>query len=58
MSDWDTSALVKLFLVEPDSATFDALAQRPAPIRVSPLAVGSLSPHSTRRFERSLKTVP
>ena len=37
MSYWDTSALAKLSLVEPDSATFDALAQRPAPIRISPL---------------------
>ena len=37
MSYWDTSALAKLFLVEPDSATFDALVQRPAPIRISPL---------------------
>ena len=33
----DTSALAKLFLVEPDSATFDSLAQRSAPIRISPL---------------------
>jgi predicted nucleic acid-binding protein len=37
MSYWDTSALAKLYLVEPDSATFDALAQRPVPIRISPL---------------------
>ena len=37
MSYWDTSALAKLYLVEPDSATFDALAQRPTPIRISPL---------------------
>lgn len=37
MSYWDTSALAKLYLVEPDSATFDALAQRAAPIRISPL---------------------
>ena len=51
MSDWDLSALAKLFLVEPDAATFDALAQRPAPIRISPLAFASLPPHSTKRFE-------
>ena len=37
MSYWDTSALAKLYLVEPDSATFDVLAQRPTPIRISPL---------------------
>lgn len=37
MSYWDTSALAKLYLVEPDSATFDVLAQRAAPIRISPL---------------------
>ena len=37
MSYWDTSALATLYLVEPDSATFDALAQRPTPIRISPL---------------------
>lgn len=37
MSYWDTSALAKLYLVEPDSAKFDALAQRPVPIRISPL---------------------
>lgn len=37
MSYWDTSALAKLYLVEPDSGTFDALAQRTVPIRISPL---------------------
>lgn len=37
MSYWDTSALAKLYLVEPDSAKFDTLAQRPAPLRISPL---------------------
>ena len=37
MSYWDTSSLAKLFLVEPDSAIFDELANRSAPIRISPL---------------------
>jgi hypothetical protein len=31
MSYWDTSALPKLYLVEPDSAKFDGLAQRQVP---------------------------
>ena len=37
MSYWDTSALAKLYLVEPESETFDRLAQRPVQIRISPL---------------------
>ncbi len=37
MSYWDTSALAKLYLVEPDSAKFEALAHRPVSIRISPL---------------------
>ena len=37
MSYWDTSSLAKLYLTEPDSATFDALANRTTVIRISPL---------------------
>lgn len=37
MSYWDTSALAKLYLVEPDSAKFETLAERSATIRISPL---------------------
>ncbi|MFM9962545.1 MAG: hypothetical protein ACKV2Q_15140 [Planctomycetaceae bacterium] len=37
MSYWDTSSLAKLYLVEPDSATFDALGGRATSIRISPL---------------------
>lgn len=37
MSYWDTSSLAKLYLTEPDSATFDALATATPLIRISPL---------------------
>ena len=37
MSYWDTSALAKLYLTDPDSGTFDALASRASVIRISPL---------------------
>ena len=37
MSYWDSSALAKLYLSEPDSAVFQSLAERPVPLRTSPL---------------------
>ena len=37
MSYWDSSALVKLYLSEPESAVFDAIAKRPGTMRTSPL---------------------
>lgn len=37
MSYWDSSALAKLYLKEPDSAVFLSLAKRPVPLRTSPL---------------------
>ena len=37
MSYWDSSALAKLYLTEPDSAVFQSLAERPDPMRTSPL---------------------
>ena len=37
MSYWDSSALVKLYLSEPESAVFDAIAKRPGMMRTSPL---------------------
>lgn len=37
MSYWDTSALAKLYLIEPDSSTFDSLASGATAIRISPL---------------------
>lgn len=37
MSDWDSSALAKLYLKEPDSAVFLSLAKRAVPLRTSPL---------------------
>ena len=42
MSYWDTSALVKLSLVEPDSAQFEALAL------VSPVVIGMIARHEMR----------
>ena len=37
MSYWDSSALVKLYLSEADSDVFQAIADRPATLRTSPL---------------------
>lgn len=37
MSYWDSSALAKLYLKEPDSAVFLSLAKRAVPLRTSPL---------------------
>lgn len=37
MSYWDSSALAKLYLKEPDSAVFLSLAKRPVPLHTSPL---------------------
>lgn len=37
MSYWDSSALAKLNLSEPDWADFQSLAERSAPLRTSPL---------------------
>lgn len=37
MSDWDSSALAKLYLTEPDSLVFHAIADRPTTLRTSPL---------------------
>ncbi len=37
MSYWDSSALVKLYLHESDSAVFEALAAQPGPMRTCPL---------------------
>ena len=37
MSYWDSSALAKLYLKEPDSVAFLSLAKRAVPLRTSPL---------------------
>ncbi len=37
MSYWDSSALAKLYLTEPDSLVFRAIADRPTTLRTSPL---------------------
>jgi len=37
MSYWDSSALAKLYLTEPDSLVFQTIADRPATLRTSPL---------------------
>jgi predicted nucleic acid-binding protein len=42
MSYWDTSALVKLYLVEPDSAQFESLAL------ASPVVIGMTARHEMR----------
>ncbi|HEY5892132.1 MAG TPA: type II toxin-antitoxin system VapC family toxin [Chthoniobacterales bacterium] len=46
MSYWDTSALVKLYLMEPDSARFEALAL------VSPVVIGMIARHELRTVFR------
>ncbi len=37
MSYWDSSALIKLYLAEPNSVVFESIADRNVPLRTSPL---------------------
>ena len=46
MSYWDTSALVKLYLAEPDSAQFESLAL------ASPVVIGMIARHEMRTVFR------
>lgn len=46
MSYWDTSPLVKLYLVEPDSAQFESLAL------ASPVVIGMTARHEMRTVFR------
>ncbi len=46
MSYWDTSALVKLYLVEPDSAQFESLAL------AAPVVIGMIARHEMRTVFR------